>query len=176
MLPRATSPSAQPFSLHVARWPPACLPGPLSPVSSPRCLLQAAHPPGAPLSSSLCPSLCLSRDQVLRVLAENELQLSLLRDLEGLKPQQVRTAQGLGTCSPFSHHIRLRPRTSPPPAPNLLSDGSAKHTELWKNQRWLLFRKGWEHLPRRLGSSCWLSPLSWMGLPRGPCGGRCGCS
>ncbi|OWK06547.1 CPA5, partial [Cervus elaphus hippelaphus] len=28
-------------------------------------------------------------DQVLRILAKNEKQLSLLRDLEGLKPQKV---------------------------------------------------------------------------------------
>lgn len=56
--------------------------------------------PGDPLSSSLCSSPCLCRDQVLRVLAKNEKELSLLKELEGLKPQKVRTPQGSGTRSP----------------------------------------------------------------------------
>lgn len=109
--------------------PPAFPLGPLSPVSSPHYVLQAAQPSRNPSQQLPLPhpsTPCLSRDQVLRVLAKNEMQLSLLRDLEGLKPQKVRTAQGLGTCSPFSHsclHLWLPPS---PRASNLLSDGSAK--------------------------------------------------
>lgn len=77
---------------------------------------------GIPLSCSLHPSLCLSRDQVLRVLAKNEKQISLLRDLEGLKPQKVRTPQGLGTHSSSLHsglRIWLSPSCSPHPKPAL---------------------------------------------------------
>lgn len=44
-------------------------------------------------------SPCLPRDQVLRVLAKDEKQLSLLRDLEGLKPQKVRIALGNTTVA-----------------------------------------------------------------------------
>ncbi|XP_034528042.1 carboxypeptidase A5 isoform X4 [Ailuropoda melanoleuca] len=52
-------------------------------------LLQATQPSRKPSPQLPLPSLCLSRDQVLRVLAKNEKQLSILRDLEGLKPQKV---------------------------------------------------------------------------------------
>ncbi|KAG8515671.1 Carboxypeptidase A1, partial [Galemys pyrenaicus] len=48
---------------------------------------RTAFQEGLTTALSLLP--CLSRDQVLRVLAKNEKQLSLLRDLEGLKPQKV---------------------------------------------------------------------------------------
>lgn len=50
------------------------------------------HSGRPPYPSSLSP--CFPRDQVLRILAKNEKQLSLLRDLEGLKPQKVRLAPG----------------------------------------------------------------------------------
>lgn len=59
-----------------------------------RSRLQAAQPSRRPSPQLPLSSLCLSRDQVLRVLAKNEKQLSVLRDLDGLKPQKVRTPQG----------------------------------------------------------------------------------
>lgn len=53
-------------------------------------------------------SPCLSRDQVLRILAKDEEQLSLLSKLEGMKPQKVKIPRAWGhaflpppqTCSP----------------------------------------------------------------------------
>ncbi|KAF7479635.1 Hypothetical predicted protein [Marmota monax] len=64
------------------------------------------HRGGRPLCSLLYPSV-FSRDQVLRVLAKDEEQLSLLRDLEGLKPQKVRTALDSGTPPPEQLAARL---------------------------------------------------------------------
>lgn len=112
--------------------------------SFPLCLLQAAQPSRNPSQQLPLPSLCHSRDQVLRVLAKNEKELSLLRDLEGLKPQKVRTPQGLGTYPPFPHsglHLWLLVLLPPPQTCPL--DVSAKDLTLWENQVWFPFRQGW---------------------------------
>lgn len=123
--------------------------------------------PGTP-SQQLPPSLPVPfRDQVLRVLAKNEKQLSLLRDLEDLKPQKVRTPQGLGTPCPCPHsgpHLWL-PVLLPPPqtCPRV---ALPKITALWNNRRWLLFRKG--------GNPC---PEGWAALVGSPlCPKLGGCS
>ena len=105
---------------------------PSLPTRSPQPLLFSTLPPPSSTAFQEAPSQlplptpCLPRDQVLRILAKNEKQLSLLRDLESLKPQKVRTAQGLERRSPLPHsglHFWLPILPDPP---NLLSDGSAK--------------------------------------------------
>lgn len=120
MLPRA----ALAFQGPSCRVPSA---QPLHHIASPRQHSLAGIPPFL----SLCPSCLLSRDQVLRVMAKNEEQLSLLRGLEGLKPQKVRTPQGLGTCwTPRSQwHAPLAP-SPPAPTPNLPSRCLCQRREL----------------------------------------------
>ena len=106
-------------------------PGVLSPPSYPArfsfplCVLQAAQPFRNPSEKLPRSPLCLSSDQVLRILAKNEKQLSLLRDLEGLKPQKVRNLLGLGPC-PLLPHSGLHPRLPVPfPPPQTWPSGCA---------------------------------------------------
>lgn len=103
---------------------------------------------GRPFCSLLHPSV-FSRDQVLRVLAKDEEQLSLLRDLEGLKPQKVRTAPGLRDTPP-REACSWAP-CPPPPSQTCPPEVSASDHKTGKNHMWLLFRKGWGPLPTKLG-------------------------
>ena len=154
MLPRATSPSAQGSSSL-----PAVLPGPRSLASFPLCLFQAAQSSRNPSEQLPPPSLCLSSDQVLRVLAKNEKQLSLLRDLEGLKPQKVRTPQGLGTSSLLPHsglHLWLHVLL-PPPQTCPLGVSAKDHSTVEKSNV--------APLQKRLGTLTWKVGWPFLALP-----------
>ena len=133
--------------------------------SFPLCVLQAAQPFRNPSEKLPRSPLCLSSDQVLRILAKNEKQLSLLRDLEGLKPQKVRNLRGLGP-SPLLPHSGLYPRFPVPfPPPQTWPSGCA----CWRWQHWGRIKRGSSSGeagntgPRRWDSPSWLSPLPCKG-------------
>ena len=146
-------------------------PGVLSPPSYPArfsfplCILQAAQPLRNPSEKLPRSPLCLSSDQVLRILAKKWEAAFTSQGSGGPEAPEGEESAGLGAMSsPPSQRPAPSAPCPIPSTPNLaLWVCLPEMTAQGENQARLLFRRGWEHWPRRWGSPAWLSPLPCNG-------------